>query len=100
VWDILFVIDEIQIEIKDFIVTLYPIFLFCCCVRQSHSVAQGGLKLLILLPLPPQGWDYSCALPHLPIILFYFLPSLDHYMKVSHLFIYLHIYLLYVGFTL
>jgi hypothetical protein len=26
--------------------------------KGSHCVAQAGLKLKILLPLPPESWDY------------------------------------------
>jgi hypothetical protein len=31
-----------------------------------HYVAQAGLelKILLLLPLPPEYWDYRCVLPH------------------------------------
>lgn len=42
---------------------LKPLLFLCLCVcfyRQSHVVMQShvGLGLLILLPLPPQSWDY------------------------------------------
>jgi hypothetical protein len=29
-----------------------------------HDIAQADLKLVILLPFPPQCWDYECASPH------------------------------------
>lgn len=32
---------------------------------QNHHVAQDVLELLILWPLPPHHWDYSCALLYL-----------------------------------
>jgi hypothetical protein len=31
----------------------------------SHFVAQTGLELVILLPLPLKCWDYRCVPSHL-----------------------------------
>jgi hypothetical protein len=33
----------------------------------SPYVGQAGLKLLVLLPQPPQYWDYKCEPPHLAL---------------------------------
>jgi hypothetical protein len=30
----------------------------------SHCVAQAGLELVILLPPPPECWDYRCVSLH------------------------------------
>jgi hypothetical protein len=35
----------------------------------THSVAQVGPELEILLPQPFECWDYSCAPPHLALLL-------------------------------
>jgi hypothetical protein len=42
---------------------------------ESHYIAQGGLELMILLPLPPKFWDYM----HMPPCLgqHYFLRTLS-----------------------
>jgi hypothetical protein len=50
--------------------------LFVCAVlfvfkTGSHYVVQTDLKLKILLPQPPECWDYRCAPPH-PFMLFFF----------------------------
>jgi hypothetical protein len=29
----------------------------------SHYVSQAGLELTVLLPQPPECWDYRCAPP-------------------------------------
>lgn len=34
---------------------------------QIYKVAEDELELLIILPLPPDGWDYRCELPHLAL---------------------------------
>jgi hypothetical protein len=37
---------------------------FCVCFGiGSHHVAQAGLKLMVLLPQPPECWDYSGVPP-------------------------------------
>jgi hypothetical protein len=33
----------------------------CVTEAGSHYVAKTGLELMILLPLPPECWDYWCA---------------------------------------
>jgi hypothetical protein len=38
---------------------------FCYFVTESHCVVQAGLKLAILLPQPPQCWDFRRTPPHL-----------------------------------
>jgi hypothetical protein len=48
-------------------------------LRQSHCVAQPGLELLVLLPQPPECWDYRHMLPCLALLCnlldyFFFLP--------------------------
>jgi hypothetical protein len=40
--------------------------LLFCIETGSHSVVEAGLKLLILLPPPPQCWDYRSAPPTQP----------------------------------
>jgi hypothetical protein len=35
---------------------------------ESSYVAQAEQELEILLPQPPQWWDYWCVLPHLVIV--------------------------------
>jgi hypothetical protein len=37
---------------------------FVCFETGSHYAAQADLKLEILLPQPPECWDYRCAPPH------------------------------------
>jgi hypothetical protein len=39
--------------------------LFCFFEAGSPYVTQAGFVLLILLPLPPECWDYRCELPYL-----------------------------------
>ena len=34
---------------------------------QIYKVAEDELELPILLPLPPDGWDYRCEPPHLAL---------------------------------
>jgi hypothetical protein len=34
-------------------------FLFCFFKTRSGYVAQAGLELRVLLPQPPECWDYS-----------------------------------------
>lgn len=38
---------------------------------QTYKVAEDELELLILLPLPPDGWDYRCEPPHLVLSLIF-----------------------------
>jgi hypothetical protein len=43
------------------------LFSFLCSflsLAGSCSVAKAGLELVILLPQPPECWDYRCAPPH------------------------------------
>jgi hypothetical protein len=52
---------------------------FCCCLvglifefgfsfeTQSYYVAQAGLELVILLPQPPQSWDYKSVI-HIQLV--------------------------------
>jgi hypothetical protein len=42
------------------------IYLFIFEIR-SHCVTQGGLELTILLPQPPEHWDYKHKPPHLAL---------------------------------
>jgi hypothetical protein len=37
---------------------------FCFFETGSPYVAQAGLKFMILLPQPPECWDYRCVAPH------------------------------------
>jgi hypothetical protein len=47
------------------------IFFFLRIVETgSLYVVQGGLELAILLPQPPECWDYRCARSHLAILFF------------------------------
>jgi hypothetical protein len=53
------------------------IFLFFCLVSLCFETgslreAQASLGLLILLPWPPEYWDYRAMLPH-PAFLSFFL---------------------------
>jgi hypothetical protein len=34
-------------------------------LRQSRYVTQIGLEFVVLLPQPPEGWDYRCVPLHL-----------------------------------
>jgi hypothetical protein len=43
-------------------------FCFCFLETESHYVAQAGLRLTILLPQSPEGWDYRCVLPWLALL--------------------------------
>jgi hypothetical protein len=38
---------------------------FCLFDTGFYCAAQAGLKLAVLLPLPPTCWDCSCAQPGL-----------------------------------
>jgi hypothetical protein len=42
--------------------------LFCCFESRSCFVAQVGLKLMILLPLPLGCWDYRSCVPPCPAL--------------------------------
>jgi hypothetical protein len=35
---------------------------------ESYQVAQTGLELAVLLPQPPEYWDYRCVPPHSKIL--------------------------------
>jgi hypothetical protein len=48
-------------------------FFFFSFLTWSGSVAQAVLELKILLPLPPECWDYRCTSPHPVPGLYYFL---------------------------
>jgi hypothetical protein len=39
------------------------LFFFFFLKTRAHYIAQVGLKLAILLPQPPECWDYRCAPP-------------------------------------
>jgi hypothetical protein len=45
-----------------------PYFLFVIVETGSSYVAQSGLELVILLPLPPESWYYRCAPPRLGLL--------------------------------
>jgi hypothetical protein len=47
-----------------------PVLLFIYFEIRSHSLAQAGLGLMNLLPLPPEYWDYRPEPPCLTMFLF------------------------------
>jgi hypothetical protein len=51
-------------ETKLFEEKISCVFVFCFETGFWY-VAQGGLKLSILLPQPPECWNYRCELSHL-----------------------------------
>lgn len=45
-----------------------------CAGEDSGSVGQSGLRLMVLLPVPSECWDYMHAPPHMLyfiIVIFY-----------------------------
>lgn len=48
-----------------------PGFLFVCLGIGAYFVSQGGLELTILLPLPPEGWDYRSRPPRSALFSFF-----------------------------
>jgi hypothetical protein len=40
------------------------VFFLCVCETGSHYVPQAGLKLMIILPQPPECWSYKPVPPH------------------------------------
>jgi hypothetical protein len=63
--------------------------------KRQVLLPQASVRLTILLPLPPEYWDYRCGPPHLAnyIILYIFLPYrgqvinmryLEYFEKILH----------------
>jgi hypothetical protein len=72
--------------------SLKSCWIFIVFETESHFVTQAGFKLMILLTMPPEVWDYSgCHHAWLEELLFY-LPSSRNY------FIYLSMYSLLLTF--
>jgi hypothetical protein len=77
----------------------YFVCLFCLFLRQGLAIfsrmdlnflcSKAGFELVILLPLPPQCWDYRYVLPCLASFLFPFryivLLNFTHLMFYNHL---------------
>jgi hypothetical protein len=53
---------------KCFALLLLFIFLFVFFKTGSLHIAQAGLKLMILLPLAPESWDYRSGPSHPPFL--------------------------------
>jgi hypothetical protein len=49
--------------------SFYLFYLFCVGKGLKLGLAQGGLKLSILLPLPSQCWDYRQCVQFLELAL-------------------------------
>jgi hypothetical protein len=48
---------------------VYTVFFFFFFFRQG-MIAQADLDLTLLLPLPPECWDYKCVPPHPDLYIF------------------------------
>lgn len=55
--------------------------IFCLSDPGSHSAAQAGLKLIILLPQFPKCWDYRQRAKHLS---HWFLPYLFNFLPLQN----------------